>query len=147
MSMPPPRRKPPTQYKKPRRLNAVSLSMLLFMTLAVYFVYCTWPLIALRLRVKGELEDVMNEFWRINLRSPGGQGDNPELNGLRKNLLARLSSAGVRDPHPEVVFERGKKRIAIEARFHSSAYFPGLDKTYIFELAPRAETHAARVDW
>jgi hypothetical protein len=37
--------------------------------------------------------------------------------------------------------------VGIEARFTAPAFFPGIDKTYVFHLAPRAETDAGRVDW
>jgi hypothetical protein len=45
------------------------------------------------------------------------------------------------------VFAANKQRISIEARFAAPVYFPGLNKTYVLRLAPRAETDASRVDW
>jgi hypothetical protein len=145
MSMPPPRAKKPTEYKRPQRFNIVSVTMLLMMAAGIYLVYCTWPLITLRLRVKGELEEVMNRYWRANLR--GAEAVRQETIRLRKELTAKLTEDGVKDPKLELVFEGGKGRIAIEARFAAKTYFPGLDRTYVFNLAPRAETDSARVDW
>jgi hypothetical protein len=145
MVMQPPIRNRPTEYRKPRRFNVVSVPLLLMLMLALYLVYCTWPVLALRLRVKGELEDMITRYWRMNLR--GDQVLRTELTPLRKELEAKIHGVGVRDKALEVTFEPGKQRVAIEAHFTASAYFPGIDKTYVFRLAPRAETDAGRVDW
>lgn len=145
MPMPHPQRKMPTDYKKPARINAVSLAMLLFLALGVYVVYCVWPVVALRLRVKGDLEDMMNRYWRANLR--GQENASREIIQMRKELTANVAANGVKDKKVEFVFAGDKKRISIEARFAAPVYFPGLNKTYVFRLAPRAETDAARVDW
>jgi hypothetical protein len=145
MVMQPPVRNRPTEYRRPRRFNVVSVSMLLMMMLGVYLIYCTWPVMALRLRVKGELEDMITRFWRMNLR--GDQVLRTELKPLRQELEAKIHGVGVRDKALQVVMEPGKQRVAIEAHFTASAYFPGIDKTYVFHLAPRAETDASRVDW
>jgi len=145
MPIPHPQRKQPTVYKKPGRINAVSVMMLLFLAAAVYVVYCTWPLVALRLRVKGDLEDVMNTYWRANLR--GEENARAAVIQMRKELTAKVAADGVKDKKVDFVFTGNKQRISIEARFAAPAFFPGLNKTYVFHLAPRAETDAARVDW
>jgi|tagenome__1003787_1003787.scaffolds.fasta_scaffold20964829_3 hypothetical protein len=146
VSMPPPRRKEPTQYRKPNRFNAVSLALLVMMALCCYVIYCLWPVVTLRLRVKGDLEDVMNTYWRANLT--GGATLREAVAKLRKDLTAKLASDGVHDKKLELVFGgNNKQRISIEARFTATAFFPGINKSYVFDLAPRAETDAARVDW
>jgi hypothetical protein len=145
MPIPHPQRKQPTVYKQPGRINIVSMVMLLFLAAGIYVAYCLWPLVALRLRVKGDLEDVMNRFWRANLR--GDENATREIAQMRKELTAKVAADGVKDKKVEFLFAGNKQRISIEARFAAPAYFPGLNKTYVFHLAPRAETDAARVDW
>jgi hypothetical protein len=140
-----PVRRQATNYKKPSHFNVVSGTIALFMLASVFFLYCTWPVLALRLRVKGELDDAMNRFWRANLR--GAQSERGEMVALQNDLRAKLVGVGVTDKNLEVVFVPGKVRIALEARFTSSVVFPVIDKTYVFHLAPRAETDSARVDW
>jgi hypothetical protein len=135
----------PTEYRKPSKINAVSLTMLAFLAAAVYLVYAVWPVVTLRLRVKSELEDMLPNFWRINLRD--AQAARLETMRMRKELMDKLPKLGVRDKKAEVVFEGGKKRVAIEARFSTSVTFPVFNKTKTFQLAPRAETDAARVEW
>lgn len=143
--IPPPQRRGRTEYRKPRKINGVSVTMLLILAAMVYVGYCLWPLVTLRLRVKSELEDVMPNFWRVNLRPEDYA--RTEIARMKKELTEKLPQLGVRDKKAEVVFERGKKRVAIEVRFQASAFFPVLNKTKTFQLAPRAETDAARVDW
>jgi hypothetical protein len=140
-----PQRKQPTVYKKPSKLNAVSITLSLILLVTGYFVYCTYPVFNLRLRAKSELEDVLPDFWRANLRPEAFA--RTEMARIKKELLVKLAKAGVKDKKVELVFDRGKKRVAIEAHFTTTAYFPVIDKTQTFELAPRAETDAARVDW
>ena len=141
----PPQRTRPTEYRKPRKINAVSVTLLLIVGLMVYFVYAVWPVVTLRLRVKSELEDVLPNFWRVNLRPE--EFARQEIARMKKELLEKLPKVGVRDKHLEVVFERGKKRVGIEAHFSTAVTFPVVNKTHVFQLAPRAETDAARVDW
>jgi hypothetical protein len=145
MSLPPPRRKQPTDYKQPKRINAVSMVMLTVMVASIYVGYCCWPVLSLRLRAKGDLEDVMNQYWRANLR--GERVAKQEIAQIRKDLGIKLAADGVKDKKLDFVFDRSGKRISIEAHFTAPAYFPGLDRTYLFQLAPRAETDAGRVDW
>lgn len=141
----PPQRTKATEYRKPKRINAVSVTMMLFLGAAVYVVYCTWPVLLLRLRVKSELEDVLPNFWRVNLRPEDYA--RVEIARMKREFLAKLPKLGVRDKKADVIFERGKKRVAIEARFTATATFPVLNKTRTFNLTPRAETDAARVEW
>jgi hypothetical protein len=140
-----PQRMQRTEYRRPRKVNAVSLSLLAFLGLIAYLVYSVWPAMTLRLRVKSELEDVLPNFWRMNLRSE--EQARIEIPRMKRELMEKLPKLGVRDKHAEVVFERGKKRVAIEARFATTVTFPVLNRTKTFQLAPRAETDAARVEW
>jgi hypothetical protein len=143
--IPPPQRTRPTEYRKPSKVNVVSFTLLLIVGIFAYLVYSVWPVVTLRLRVKSELEDVLPNFWRVNLRPEDYA--RTEIARMKRELLEKLPRLGVRDKKLEVVFERGKKRVAIEARFSSSVTFPVLNKTRTFQLSPRAETDAARVDW
>jgi hypothetical protein len=141
-----PERTQPTKYKKPARFNIITATLLVIVLAAGYVLYSTWPVVALRLRVKDEMEDVLPHLWRANLRDERMMQS--EIAKMKKDLLTvRLPKAGVKDKKAEVIFERSKKRVAIQAKFTARAVFPGLDKEHVFQLAPRVETDAARVDW
>jgi hypothetical protein len=140
-----PQRTRPTEYRKPGKINAVSVTMLLILGAMAYVGYALWPVVSLRLRVKSELEDVLPNFWRVNLRPEDYARQ--EILRMKNDLMVKLPQLGVKDRKLAVVFERGKKRVAIEAHFSTTVTFPVLNKTRTFQLAPRAETDAGRVDW
>src|SRR6185436_11110990 len=139
----PPQRTRPTEYRKPGKINAVSITLLVIVGILVYIGYALWPVLMLRSRVKAELEDVLPNFWKVNLRPEDFA--RAEIARMKRELMVKLPKVGVRDKNAEVIFDRGKKRVAIEARFATTVTFPVLNKTRTFQLAPRAETDAARV--
>jgi hypothetical protein len=140
-----PQRTQPTKYKKPGRINVVTGILLLIVAAVAYVGYATWPILALHSRVKSEMDDHLPHLWRANLREE--RYAQPLIARMKKELMAKLPKLGVRDKKPEVLFERGKKRVAIEARFTATAEFPGIDYIHVFHLSPRVETDAARVEW
>jgi hypothetical protein len=134
-----------TTYKKPRAINAISVTLLLLLGLAVYVIYCTWPVYSLSSRAKGVLLDALPMLYRANLRPDSTASI--MLKDLKKSVPAELRKAGVKDPKVEVVFSRSKEEVAIEAHFVATAFFPLIDKTYEFHLSPRVVTDAARIEW
>jgi hypothetical protein len=135
----------PVKYKKPRSINTVSVGLVLLIGLLVYVGVYTWPVYSLSSRAKGVLLEALPLLYRANLR--------PEsialsmINDLKKSIPESLRKAGVRDPNLEVVLSRSKKEVSIEAHFSATAFFPVINKTYAFELSPRAVTDAARIEW
>ena len=57
-----------------------------------------------------------------------------------------IQDQGVKDKRLAVNVVRGSKVVAIEARFTTTAVFPGWGKRIDFALAPRVQTDAARVN-
>ncbi len=133
------------KYKKPRTINAVSIAMVLFLGLAVYFAIYTWPVYSLSSRAKGVLLDHLPTLWRANLLSDSA--GLTMINGLKKSVPMALRKAGVKDPNLKVIFNRNKKEVSIEAQFAASAFFPVINRSITFNLSPRAVTDAARVEW
>jgi hypothetical protein len=133
------------KYKKPRAINTVSIAMVLFLGVAVYFVIYAWPVYSLSSRAKGVLLDSLPMLWRANLLNETTAIF--MINDLKKNVPVALRKAGVKDPNLKLVFSRNKNEVSIEAQFTASAFFPVIDKTIEFHLSPRAVTDAARVEW
>ena len=135
----------PVKYKKPHSINAVSIGLLLFVGLLVYVGVCTWPVYSLSSRAKGALLDALPLLYRANLR--------PEnvalsmINELKKSLPEDLRKVGVEDHNLELVFSRSTKEVSIEAHFSATAFFPVINKSFAFQLSPRAVTDAARIEW
>ncbi|HEY0706913.1 MAG TPA: hypothetical protein VGG33_08955 [Polyangia bacterium] len=140
-----PRARKQVEYQKPRRINSVSVTMALFLGLAVWAGISFWPVIVVRSNVKSEIEEVMPRFWKLNLRTEAQARE--ELAKLRRHLTDRIRKAGVTDDRLELVFERNKKTVAITARYRTVGMMRGWNHKFIFDFAPRAETDASRVDW
>jgi N-acetylmuramoyl-L-alanine amidase len=134
-----------TKYRKPRRINTVSVGLLLLFGLGIYVIVCTWPVYSLSSRAKGVLLDAIPMFYRANLRSEDVAS--AMIRDLKKSVPLHLRKAGVRDANLEVVFTRSAKEVSIEAHFVATALFPVINKTFEFHLSPRAVTDAARIEW
>ena len=134
-----------TKYKKPRSINTISVMLLLLLGLAVYAIVYTWPVYSLGSRAKGVLLDALPMLYRANLRPEGTAS--AMMKDLKKSVPLELRKAGVKDPNLEVIFSRSKQEVSIEAHFVATAFFPVINKTWEFHLAPRAATDAARIKW
>ena len=132
-------------YKKPSRINGVSIAFFLVFATGIYVLYCLWPVLAIRNAVKGELADALPIYWRANLRS--GEVTRGETIRLKKALTDKIRTLGVTDKKLEVILEKKGKVVAIEARFTLTAQMKGLNKRFPLAFAPRAETDAERVEW
>jgi hypothetical protein len=137
--------RPRIQYKQPSRLNGVTLVLALFFGLMGYAGYAVWPALLLRSNVESELADLLTPLWRLN-----HQPENmvrPQLVAFKRTVTERLRKVGVRDKDLQVIIDRNKKTVALEARFKTPLTIPVIDKTVVLSLRPRVETDAARVDW
>ena len=133
------------KYKKPRAINGVSVVLLLLVAIGVYVLVYTWPVYSLSSRAKGVLLDAIPMLYRANLRSDAVASS--MIGELKKSVPLSLRKEGVKDPHLEVIFSRNKEEVSIEAHFAVKAFFPVINKTFEFNLSPRAVTDSARIDW
>jgi hypothetical protein len=139
----PPRQK--VEYKKPRRLNAVSISLAVVVGAMVYTFVALWPVITLRSNVKSELSEALPHLWKLNLL-PEGRA-RAEVVKLKKIITDQLRKTGIKDDKLELVVNRDKQRVALEARYAAAATFPWSQRKWVLHFSPRVETDAARVDW
>ena len=141
----PPRPRQQVQYQKPKRINVVSVTMLLMLAASIWVGMSAWPLLVLRSNVKNEIEEVMPRFWKLNLRTEAQARE--ELIKLKRHLTERIRKVGVTDDKLQLVFDRNKKRVAITAHFKAVGQLQGWKRQFVLRFAPRAETDAGRVDW
>jgi hypothetical protein len=132
-------------YKRPRAINPVSITLALVAAALIYVATSLWPIFSLRANVKDELADALPNLWRLNLRPD--EIALPGLAELKQHLVEQLRKQGVKDKKLEVVLVRGKKLVAIEARFTAAAVFPYWGKRVEIACKPRVETDAARIEW
>lgn len=138
-------KKPKVEYRKPRRLNVVSLTLLALLLTGGYLLYAVWPLLALRSSVRDEMADALPALWKLNLR-PEGQA-RIEAAQLRRTMMEKLRKKGVRDQKLELIIQRNKKLVGIEARYAGTAQLPGLEKKLHLNFSPKVQTDAERNDW
>lgn len=133
------------EYKKPSRINPVSISVFLFFGGMVYLGYSCWPALRVSSGAKSEMADVLPHLYRANLQSDALVGQ--RLLDMKKDLFKALRKAGVKDPKLEIKLLRDQKVVAIEAKFRQVVKFEGTDYKFEIPFSPRVETNAARVDW
>ena len=134
-----------TRYKQPSAFNGVTVVLLVLVALTAWVVVSAWPIIALNSGVKNELAEVIPRIYRANLRPEPASSD--EIARVQEELTAHLRALGVTDTKLAVDIQRNEKRIAVEARYHAAATLLGTSKSRTFELHPRVESDATRVEW
>jgi hypothetical protein len=137
--------RPKIQYIQPRRLNGVTLVLALFFGLVGYAGYALWPALSLRSNVESELADALPGLWRLNHQADSSV--RLHIQALKRTVTERLRQVGVKDKQLEVIFDRNKKTVAMEARFKTTLTIPVIEKTIVVGFRPRVETDAARVEW
>ncbi len=135
----------PTKYKKPSRINLVSITMLLIFGAIVYGIVAMWPVVSARSNAKGVLADALPHLWRLNLRPGPTQAS--ELTKLRKSTHEAIVKAGVKDKKLEVIFYKEKNMVKALARFTVRVQFPGTSKIIDVPCSPEVETDSAHVEW
>jgi hypothetical protein len=143
--MQPAQPRPKLQYKQPGRLNGVSLTIAIVFGLVGYIGYEFWPIFSLRSNVESELGDALPNLWKLNHHSDSAV--RAQIQKLKRTVTERVRQAGVKDKQLEVIFERNKKIVAMEARFQTPFTIPIINKTVTLHFRPRVETDAARVEW
>jgi hypothetical protein len=133
-----------TNYKQPRRINAVSLTLLALVGLAVWVGFSAWPLMSVNANVKNELGEVLPRAYKANLLPEPTSSE--ALTRLHDELLETVKKLGVTDPKAEVVIKR-EKRISVEVVYQATLVLKGLEKSYQLAMNPKVDTDAARVEW
>ncbi|HET6145906.1 MAG TPA: hypothetical protein VFH68_00115 [Polyangia bacterium] len=134
-----------TRYKQPSSFSGVSVALLLLVALTAWGVLSAWPVIALNSGVKNELEEVIPRIYRANLRPEPACSE--EIARVQEELTARLRALGVTDPKLAVEIQHNEKRLSVEARYQATATLRGTQKSRRFDLHPRVESDATRVEW
>ncbi len=133
------------EYKKPGKINAVSITMTMMLGIIVYVAYCVAPSFYLRSEVSTLLSNEIVTWFNANLRPTAERS-------IRKRkmldaLVLTLRKKGVADPELDVEAYGDKKTVWLEARFKTRVEWLWLNKHWDWKHAPRIETSAERVDW
>jgi hypothetical protein len=140
-----PQRRQRVEYKKPGKINAVSISLLMFLSLLGYVGYCLWPSFHLSSEVSTLLRTEIITWFHANLRPTAERSIKKRK--ITDALTLELRKKGVRDPELDLEIYGDKKIIWIEARYSTRVDWIWLNKTWDWKHTTRAETSAERVDW
>lgn len=136
----------PGAYKKPRRINGVSISLILMLGVAVYVAMMFWPALLLQANVKSLMDDALPLWYRANLYSEPVRSK--EKNTQRAELIKRIKALkGMEDLHFQVALDGDKKTVWIKVDFETMVVFQGVKTKKPIKFHPRVETDAARVNW
>ncbi len=132
-------------YTQPRRVNAVSITLLLLLLFAGYLAFSAWPVVSLYTDVKSALEDAVPRLYRANLlpdsESEIGTGE------VRQTLIEKLTTLGVPDPGTAMTITRDERVVAIAVKLDTAIDLKLIGKKIPVALNPRVETSAARVTY
>lgn len=132
-------------YKKPRRINGVSVSLFLFFAAAVYAAVCAWPVIAQRADAQNALEDALPKVYRANLLPE------PEAtvaaSRVRDTLVERLGTLGIPEPEKALTVKRDTAVVALDLDWAAKVSLVGTTHAFPIKLHSHAETSAARVSF
>ena len=92
----------PVHYKKPRKINTVSVSMTLISLLIGYLIYQYLPLYFLRQESYRVLDETSSSFSGTSTRYLHNQD---QMLRLRSKLATNLHQLGIKDPNMEVWIE------------------------------------------
>jgi hypothetical protein len=133
------------RYKKPNSFNNVSLFLILATGLGVYLIIYLWPVFNESSRVKSILLDQIPMLYRANLLP--NETAIPMIEKIKESINGQLTKIKIDPKRVKLTIERNAKEISIEARFKTKAHFPFPDRTFEFEVSPKAISDAERVDW
>jgi hypothetical protein len=132
-------------YKQPRRLNAVSLTLLGLVGLAGYVAHAAWPAIALNADLASAIEDALPRLYRANLLpEPESSVGADEV---KQSLVERLAALGLERPEDRLTVARDAKVVAIGLAVPVVIHLALLHLSFPVTLRPHAETSAARVSY
>lgn len=133
------------KYKQPRRINSVSVTLLILALATGYAAFASWPVITLHADVKSALEDSVPGLYRANLLPEPESSTAQEE--VRRNLIEKLTTLGVADPEAALTMTRDPQIVAIVVKLATAIDLKLVGKKIPVTLNPRVETSAARVSY
>ena len=109
---------PDRKYRQPRRLNAVSVTLLVVLFCAGYFAFACWPTMALHSDVKSALDDALPKLYRANLLPEPESSIGIEQ--VRQDVLARLTLLGIPDPESALSMSHDSHTVALSVRLRTA---------------------------
>lgn len=132
-------------YRQPRRLNVVSIALVVLLVIAGYVGYSAWPIILLNADVRSAMDDVLPKLYHANLLPEPESTVAAEE--TRRALVERLTALGVVNADGVLTVTRDQKLVAIAVKLDTAIDLKLVGKKIPLSLNPRVETSAARVTY
>lgn len=111
----------PIKYKKPRRINAVSVTLVLALAVGVYAAYQYLPLYFMRHEARRILQETGS---KVAGRSGYYEVDATAREDLRKTMHRNLKSTGINDPDMETWIEIEGKEVRLGVIYSAWVEWP-----------------------
>ncbi|MEM7159144.1 MAG: hypothetical protein AAF799_40275 [Myxococcota bacterium] len=111
----------PIKYKKPRRINPVSVTLLALVLLAGYATYQYAPLYFMRHEAYRVLEETGSE---LSHRTAHYSKEKRELDGLRRKMQNKIRGLGINDPDIETWIEIEGKEVRLGVVYSAWVEWP-----------------------
>jgi hypothetical protein len=133
------------KYRKPRSFNSVSVLLLVCFALAGYVLVYLWPVYSASAKVRSLLREHIPTLYRANLMPD--QTAIPIIEKMKDDLLVQITKQGIDPKTFKLEITRDSQQISLQGHFKAKAHFPLPDRTFEFNLSPKVQSDAARVEW
>ena len=128
------------QYKKPRRINAVSVIIFLVLAAAAYAAVQFGPPHYRKWKASGILSEAANKVYPKRMVAPDAVADFVEK--IRTETAAQLRELGIADPGLRVTINLNPKRISVGVEYVEIIKHPFVGKITTLSFAPRFDLDA-----
>ncbi len=111
----------PVKYKKPRRINAVSITLAFVLLVAGYAAYMYLPLYFLQHEAYRVLEETGS---KLSNRARFYTDDGPAREELRRKMQRQIKDVGVQDPNIETWIEFEGKEVRVGVLYSAWVEWP-----------------------
>ena len=134
------------RYGQPRRLNAVTIIMILMGLAAGYWVWRFFPAYFDGWNVDHLLKEAASKTYRLNRMQEPERGK--ELKTLVDKTLADIRTQGnVTDPDLSVTLDIDGNKVAVTAEYNVVITHPGITKTTTLHFVKTENADIKKVKW
>ena len=134
-------------YGQPRRFNAVTLTLLLMMAAAGYWMWRFFPVYLDAWTVDHVLKETASALYRLNRSPPSSERDDSMRELLDKAKADIRKQANITDPDLTVAANIEGDKAVLSAMYTVSVTHPILDKVTTLHFKREEDADLKRVDW
>lgn len=133
------------KYRKPRSFNSVSFLLILCLAFAGYILVYLWPVYSTSAKVRSLLREHIPTLYRANLMPE--HTAKPIIEKMKEDIFEQIAKMGMDRKTVQLDITRDSQKISLQAHLKARAHFPFPERSFEFNLSPRIESDATRVEW